>query len=289
MRPVLPLAALVVALWPAPGAAGAAPPAADGPGALSRFDPAHGHDARHDRDRGQRDPQPADDRAGGNAIARAGPAFRGFPAEAVEFLRELEANNDRDWFKANRARYDAHLVAPARALGEDLADLGRPRLFRPWNDTRFHPRPPIKEHIGLAVGYEGAGGFYVELSLDGLLVAAGLYQPASDQLDRIRRAIDDGRTAAPLTRAIGRAREAGLSLTEPALVRVPRGYAADHPRLDLLRRKSLTVTRRHALGPWLHRPQAGRTIREELESAVPLVRWLGEHVGPSQTGHRRSG
>jgi uncharacterized protein (TIGR02453 family) len=217
------------------------------------------------------------------------PAFKGFPPEALEFLTELEANNDRDWFKANRARYDEHLVAPARALGEDLADLGRPHLFRPWNDTRFHARPPIKEHVGLAVGYESAGGYYVELSLDGLLVAAGLYRPAPDQLDRIRRAVDGGRTAAPLTRAIARAQTAGLALVEPELVRAPRGYPADHPRLRLLRCKSLTVSRRHALGPWLHRPKAGRTIREELEAARPLVRWLGEHVGPSQHGYGRSG
>jgi uncharacterized protein (TIGR02453 family) len=212
------------------------------------------------------------------------PTFRGFPPEALEFLRELEANNDREWFKANRARYDEHLVAPARALGEDLADLGRAHLFRPWNDTRFHARPPIKEQLGLTVGYGSAGGYYVELSLDGLLVAAGLHQPAPDQLDRIRRAIDAGRSAAPLTRAIGRAEKAGLTFVEPALVRAPRGYAADHPRLRLLRCKSITVSRRHALGPWLHRPKAGRTIREELEAAAPLVRWLGENVGPSQRG-----
>jgi hypothetical protein len=86
------------------------------------------------------------------------PAFKGFPPEAIEFLRELEANNDRDWFKANRARYDEHLTAPAKALGEDLADLGRPHLFRPWNDTRFRPGPPIKEHVGLAIGYEAPAG-----------------------------------------------------------------------------------------------------------------------------------
>jgi uncharacterized protein (TIGR02453 family) len=179
-------------------------------------------------------------------------------------------------------------VAPVRALGEDLSDLGRPHMFRPWNDTRFHPRPPVKEHVGLAVGYEGAGGYYVELSLDGLLVAAGLYHPARDQLDRIRRAIDAGRTAAPLTRAIGRAQKAGLALSEPELVRAPRGYAADHPRLDLLRCKSLTVTRRHALGAWLHRPKAARTIRDELDAATPLVRWVREHVGPSLHGYGRS-
>ena len=68
--------------------------------------------------------------------------FRGFPPEAIEFLRELEDNNDRDWFKANRARYEEHLRAPAAALGDDLVDLGKPHLFRPWNDTRFRPGPP---------------------------------------------------------------------------------------------------------------------------------------------------
>src|SRR5438309_1904796 len=67
--------------------------------------------------------------------------FRGFSPEAIEFLRELEDNNDRDWFKANRARYEDHLRAPAVALGADLAELGQPRLFRPWNDTRFRPGP----------------------------------------------------------------------------------------------------------------------------------------------------
>jgi uncharacterized protein (TIGR02453 family) len=209
-------------------------------------------------------------------------AFQGFPPEAIEFLRELEANNDRAWFKANRARYDAYLITSARALGEDLADLGRPHLFRPWNDTRFRPGPPIKEHIGLAIGYEGAGGFYVELSLDGLMVAAGLHNAAPDQVDRLRRAVDAGRTAAPLTRAITRARDAGLELNAPDLVRAPRGYPADHPRAELLRRRRLTVARRHEIGPWLHKPSAGTRIRKELQAAAPLVRWLREHVGVTQ-------
>lgn len=215
--------------------------------------------------------------------------FRGFPPEALDFLRDLEDNNDRDWFKANRDRYDDHLVAPARALGEELSDLGRPHLFRPWNDTRFHPRPPIKEQLGLAIGHEGAGGYYVELSLDGFLVAAGLHMPAPDQLDRLRRAIDDDRSAAGLKRALKRARAAGLELGEPALTRAPRGYPPDHPRVDLLRHRSLTVHHRHDLGAWLHRPRAAKVIREELEAAKPLVRWLGEHVGPSQRAAGRSG
>src|SRR3954469_9687370 len=130
-----------------------------------------------------------------------------WPPEALAFLRELEDNNDRDWFKANRPRYDTDLLEPARQLAAGLAPLGLPHFFRPYNDTRFHARPPLKEQLGVAIGYGAAGGYYVELSLDGLLVAAGLHRPAPDQLDRFRRLMDDGRRAAGFERALGRAQK----------------------------------------------------------------------------------
>jgi uncharacterized protein (TIGR02453 family) len=210
--------------------------------------------------------------------------FRGFTPDALAFLRELEDNNERDWFKANRPRYEELLRAPMTALGEDLSALGRPRLFRPFNDTRFHPGPPIKEHVGLAVGYEGAGGFYVELSLDGLLIAAGLHNPAPDQVERIRHAVDDGRTAGVLRKAIDAAEHGGLQLNEPDLRRAPRGYPIDHPRIDLLRRRRLVVTHRHALAKWIHRADAGERIRAQLDAGAPLVGWLRERIGPTQRG-----
>jgi uncharacterized protein (TIGR02453 family) len=205
-----------------------------------------------------------------------------WPPAALEFLRELETNNDRDWFKANRARYDRDLVEPARELAAELAHLGEPHLFRPYNDTRFHMRPPIKEQLGLAIGYGGAGGYYVELSLDGLLVAAGLHAPVSDQLGRYRAAIDDARRAAAFERALDTAQAAGLEPAPPELKRAPRGYPLDHPRIERLRMKEITVYRRHRLEPWLHQPAAGSRIHTELESARPLVTWLAKHVGPSQ-------
>ena len=210
-----------------------------------------------------------------------------WPPAAIEFLRDLEANNDRDWFKANRARYDSQLVEPARELAAELADLGEPHLFRPYNDTRFHMRPPIKEQLGLAIGYGGAGGYYVELSLDGLLVAAGLHAPAPDQLDRYRAAIADGRRAASFERAMGVARAAGLELAPPELKRAPRGYPIDHPRIERLRMKEITVYRRHPLEGWLHTPSAHTRIRAELHGARPLVGWLARHVGPSQSAGAR--
>jgi uncharacterized protein (TIGR02453 family) len=214
------------------------------------------------------------------------PAFSGWPPEAMTFLADLEANNDRDWFKANRERYDDNCARPALALGADLADLGTAKLFRPWNDTRFRPGPPLKEHVGLAVGYEGAGGWYVQLALDGVLIAAGLHNPKPDQVARLRAAIDDGRKAAALTRSLAVARAAGLSLNDPDLLRVPRGFDADHPRAELLRRRSLTVSVTHAPSGWLHKPGAYARIRESLDAATPLVNWLRRHVGPSQATAR---
>lgn len=205
-----------------------------------------------------------------------------WPPEALAFLRELEDNNDRDWFRANRARYDADLLAPAKALvAGALGAFGEPHFFRPYNDTRFHARPPIKEQLGVAIGYGATGGFYVELSLDGLLVAGGLHHVAADQLERYRAAIDDGRRAKAFERAIATAADAGLQLAEPALKRAPRGFSPDHPRVELLRRKELTVHRRHALEPWLHEARCAEIVRTELEATRPLVAWLAKHVGPA--------
>ena len=209
-----------------------------------------------------------------------------WPPEALEFLRELEDNNDSDWFRRERHRYDRYLVAPAREFVVKLGDLGAPRFFRPYNNLRFRPGPPLKEHLGVAIGYGAAGGYYVELSLDGLLVAGGLHRPAPDQLERFRLAIDDERKALGFTRGIARAERAGLTATEPALKRAPRGYPMNHPRIDALRMRDLTVTRRHPLEPWLHQPACDERIRAQLVAARPLVVWLAETVGPSTRPRR---
>jgi uncharacterized protein (TIGR02453 family) len=205
-----------------------------------------------------------------------------WPPAALDFLRELEANNDREWFKANRSRYDESLVAPARGLADQLTHLGEPRLFRPYNNLRFRPGPPLKEHIAVAIGYGAGGAYYFELSLDGLFVGAGLHHPAADQLERFRAAVDQERKAQAFESAVAAAHAGGLSLTAPALKRAPRGYPNDHPRVDYLRLKSITVSHRHPLEGWLHKPECDRRVKSELGAAAPLVRWLAETVGPSK-------
>ena len=194
-----------------------------------------------------------------------------WPPEALEFLRELEANNDRDWFKANRARYDRYLAEPAHTLAEQLAHLGEPHYFRPYANVRFRKGPPIKENVAFTLGGHYAVGYYVNLSLDGLRLGAGKYNPAAEELARFRDAYD-----ATFEAAVASAEAGGLQLIEPTLKRAPRGYPQDHPHLDRLRLKHVVVHTRHELAPWLHTPECDERIRAELESARPLVAWLNE-------------
>lgn len=204
-----------------------------------------------------------------------------WPPAALDFLTELEANNDGDWFRANRGRYERDLLEPGRHVAAALAHLGQPHFFRPYNNLRFRPGPPLKENFAIAIGYGGGGGYYLDLSLDGLLVAAGIHSPASDQLERFRAAIDDNRLARGFERAVSAAEAGGLETRPPELKRPPKGYPIGHPRIERLRMKELTVFRRDELGAWLHKPECIRRIRSRLEAARPLVKWLGEYVGPS--------
>jgi uncharacterized protein (TIGR02453 family) len=210
-----------------------------------------------------------------------------WPPEALEFLEQLEANNDRDWFRANRARYDHDLLAPTRRLATQLSHLGQPHFFRPYRDTRFRPGPPLKEQLAVGIGAGEVGGYYIELSLDGLLVGAGLYHPAPDQLERFRSAVTDDRRARGFERALKRAEKAGLAPAPPAIKRAPRGYSPDHPRIQRLRMRDLVVSERHTLKPWLHTPECDQRIKSQLDAARPLVAWLAETVGPSTRARRR--
>jgi uncharacterized protein (TIGR02453 family) len=209
-----------------------------------------------------------------------------WPPEALEFLRELEDNNDSAWFRANRARYDQFLLGPARELTRKLSHLGEPRFFRPYNNLRFRPGPPLKEHLGVAIVPKGVGAFYFELSLDGLLVGGGLHHPASDQLERFRAAVADGRRARGFEQAVATAEAAGLTLVEPELKRTPRGYPNDHPRRDRLRLKRVTVFHRHPLEPWLHKARCDQLMSAQLDATAPLLRWLGNGVGASTSPPR---
>lgn len=211
--------------------------------------------------------------------------FNGWPASAVAFYAGLEADNSKTYWTEHKPTYDNDVLAPMKALLEELEpEFGEGRIFRPFRDVRFSAdKSPYKTAIGATL----RNGGYIQLSANGLAVGAGCYQMAPDQLERYRGAVDAPATGEDLRRAIASVEGAGLEVRAlDALKNAPRGYDSDHPRVDLLRNKSLTAWKSFGVEPWLSTAAAEDKVVEALHGCRPLVAWLDEHVGSSELSRR---
>ena len=127
-------------------------------------------------------------------------------AAAIDFYERLQADNTKTFWQANKDTYEAAVKRPMDELCAELADYGQFHVFRPYNDLRFAKnRPPYKTAQAAATQGEGGTGYYVQISAEGLMAAAGYYMMAKDQLERYRAAVDDessGTRAAELVDAL---------------------------------------------------------------------------------------
>jgi uncharacterized protein (TIGR02453 family) len=212
-------------------------------------------------------------------------AFSGWPAEAVEFFKGLEADNSKPYWTAHKPVFDASVHAPMAALLAELADeFGDGRIARPYRDMRFSAdKSPYKTSI-YAILEEGG---YVNFSADGLVAGMGYYHMEPDQLDRYRRAVADDAAGAELVGVVDRLTAGKVEVGgSGSLKRVPKGYPADHPRADLLRHKGLIAWRHWPVAGWLHTRAAKQRVVGFLRAAAPLQAWLDGQVGPSTADPR---
>jgi len=209
--------------------------------------------------------------------------FEGFGEAALEFYEGLGADNSKAYWSDHKATYDADVRAPLDALAEELGpEFGPGKVFRPYNDVRFHKgRPPYKEQAALVVG-EAGSMHYLALSSAGLFLAGGYYQTATDQVQRMREAVADPKSGPPLVRAVSGLRATGWEVGGDTLQRVPKGFDPDSARADLLRHKTLTASRSEPPAEWLHTREALDRVRAAWRELAPLQRWLHTHVGPSR-------
>ncbi len=179
-----------------------------------------------------------------------------FSPELFAFLRELGANNDREWFTANKPRFVADVQEPALAFVEDvgmrLPEISRHfvadarpsggSVFRIYRDVRFSKdKSPYKTNIGIQFRHAQsrdvhAPGFYLNLEPDRVFMACGLWHPDRDTLHAIRTsmAAKPGRWRAvvkepPFTDH--------FRLGGEALKRPPAGFDKDHELIEDLKRK----------------------------------------------------
>lgn len=220
-----------------------------------------------------------------------------FTKATFAFLDELAANNRRDWFEANKARYETLVREPAldfiAAMAPELERFAPhfsaiPRkmggsLMRVFRDTRFaRDKTPYKTNIGIQFRHElgkdvHAPGFYVHLAGDECFLGVGCWHPESDALGKIRDLIAAQPQRWFAVRDDKKLR-AAWSLVGDSLSRPPRGYAADHPAIEDLKRKDFIglapLTRQETLGPGLVKLAA-----KNFAVAAPFMAFLCEAVG----------
>ena len=178
--------------------------------------------------------------------------FSALIRDAQTFLRALARDNTRDWFHANKARYDNTLRDPALALLDDMtprlvALTGyrvTPKLFRPHRDVRFSKdKTPYKTHLHMmwtpATGTRQDPALFFGIDADRVTVATGMPDFTKPVLDDWRKMADlDGDY---LAGKIDTAKAKGYAPWDPALKRVPSPFGKDHPHSDLLRHKGLVL------------------------------------------------
>jgi len=211
--------------------------------------------------------------------------FTGFGEHAVDFYDGLNADNSKAYWTDNKETYESDVRAPMQALLDDLVgefgDFGSSKIFRPYRDVRFgKDKTPYKNHCGAVVEPgRGAGAFYVQLSSDGLLVAGGSFHCAPDQLRRMRESIADDRRGTNLSGVLDKLRKQGWTIRGEQLRTTPKGYDKDHPRIELLRYKSLYASVMYEPDDALHESETVKRVRGRWRQVRALNEWAADHVG----------
>lgn len=218
--------------------------------------------------------------------------FEGFGPGVRRWFTGLEADNSKAYFSAHRAVYDEAIRGQMEALLSELTETfgGEVKMFRQNRDIRFSPdKSPYKTNTyGVIYGSEiAAHGLYASISATGLVAGSGYHVMARDQLDRYREGVDDDVSGPQLERLVGEVRDAGLELWGESLATAPRGYPRDHPRIELLRRKSLSLGATRPFGRGIARDDGLRFVTETWRAAASVTGWLDRHVGASELPAQR--
>lgn len=215
-----------------------------------------------------------------------------FTPDMFAFLRALKRRNNREWFLANKARFEASVRDPLLGFiadfGPHLARISprfvadpRPTggsMFRIYRDVRFSAdKSPYKTHAAAhffhraskATGH--APGFYLHLAPGECFVGGGLWHPDTAMLVKIRDEMVDGPAAWKRARR-------GLKLEGALLSRPPRGFDPKHPLIDDLRRKDF-VAGRSFTERQVCSPRFMSDVVAECRRLSPLIEFLTKAVG----------
>ncbi len=224
-------------------------------------------------------------------------AFSGFPRAGIQFLADLAANNNREWFELNKKVYQDQLLIPAQefviALGMRLQEIspgisydsrtnGSGSLMRIYRDTRFSKdKTPYKTNISMSF-WEGPGkkmsnpGFFVRFEPSGGGIYVGQHVFEKAKLSAYRDAVLDDQMGPELERAIAEVVAVeGYEVGGEHYKRVPASYDADHPRAEYLKYNGLWAVNPTAVQEEnLYQPDLVDICFEHCRRMDPIHRWL---------------
>jgi uncharacterized protein (TIGR02453 family) len=240
-------------------------------------------------------------KAPANAVANT--SFTGFTREAIQFLVDLAANNDRAWFQPRKAEFERLLKEPMEQLCVALEQQFRAREiplradpakspFRIYRDTRFSKdKSPYKTHLAASFAWAGDGidaaagrshtddvhasGGYFHLQPGEIYVGGGVWRPDASWLSAFRARIveDDDSFRAVVEAPAFRETFGSVGDDGESLKRVPAGFPADHPAADLLRKENVTFGRRLSDREALS-PRLPTVLADAFAAGTPLLHWL---------------
>ncbi|MBK9125366.1 MAG: DUF2461 domain-containing protein [Chloroflexi bacterium] len=229
-----------------------------------------------------------------------GTPFTGFPAEGLQFMRDLAANNTREWFESRKQAYLDTVQGPAvalvEALGARLQDLvpgitvdtrtnGSGNLMRLHRDTRFSTdKSPYKTHIPMMFPVGGkkmdSPGFGLQITLDGVDCMAGVFRVRQRRVGPLSRC-GRVRHARPGAREGGRYRAQGraYTLNGGSFKRVPSGYDPEHPRAEWLRYGGLYASISGLPQDIARSAALVDVLMTHFAAMKPIVDWLRAAIG----------
>lgn len=223
--------------------------------------------------------------------------YRGFDPDTLAFLRELSSNNNREWFQANKSRYEDQVLDVALrfilSMQDPLADIA-PRfeaqptrvggsLMRVYRDTRFSKnKTPYKTNVGIQFRHERAKdvhapGYYVHIDPDNVFVGIGMWRPDSEPLGAIRNRIT-GRPAEWQRLLDDTTFKRRFYLGGEKLTRPPRGFDKDHECVEDIKRKSFIAVQDFAVDDCVS-PQFQRKVESAFKAGTPFMQFLCKAVG----------
>ncbi len=203
----------------------------------------------------------------------------------LHFLKELEKNNNREWFNEHKSLYSGAREDVASFVGELIwkiaafdpeigkIDAGK-SLFRIYRDTRFsHNKEPYKTNFGANIGH-GNAGYYLHIQPGQSFLAGGIYMLEKDRLKEIRKEISGNAEAfLKIINEESFCRHFGGLSDEGKLSRVPQGFEKDDPMAEYLKLKHFVAIRPVSDKEILEKDAPGK-LAEMYRSLKPLNDFL---------------